>query len=266
MRNIIITGASSGIGKGLKDYFLKKGDRVINISLDQADYNLDVTNRSAMEKAFEDIKQKYKNIDIVIPCAGFGISGAVELIPAEKVQKEYDVNIMGTINTVQLAIPLMQNQGKIILISSATALFPLPFRAFYCSSKAAVSMLSDCLRMELANTQIQVCQICPCDIKTEFTANRVKDFQTNQRYGKSIQLSAQKIDNAQDKRMPLDKAIRILTKIIEKKHLKPQYVMGARNKFCYFLQKFFPRSWFLAVLKKIFFIKEPKTLNSKSGR
>lgn len=256
MQNIVITGASSGIGKALKEHYEKKGDKVYNISLFDADFNCDVTDRAKMEEAFNDIKEKLGHIDIIIPCAGFGLSGAIELIPIDKVQKEYDVNIIGTINTIQLALPLMSEKGKIVLISSATALFALPYRAYYCSSKAAISMLSDCLRMELAQTKIQVTAICPCDIKTEFTKNRVKNFETNERYGNSITLSTQKIDNAQDKRMPLEKAIKIFVKIIDKKHFKPQYVMGARNKFLYQIQKFFPKSWVLGVLKKIFLVKD----------
>ena len=103
-----------------------------------------------MKKIFAKIGEKYGSIDILIPCAGFGLSGAIELIDIARVQKEYDVNVMGTINAIQNCIPMMSENGKIINISSACALFPLPFRAYYCSSKAAVSMLSDCLRMDAA--------------------------------------------------------------------------------------------------------------------
>lgn len=252
-KNIIITGASSGIGQALKNYYLEKGDNVIGISIDGDDYNCDVSDFQKMKEIFEDIKTKIDKIDIVIPCAGFGISGAVELIDNAQIQKEYDVNVMGTINTVQCALPLMRENGKIINISSACALFPLPFRTFYCSSKAAISSFSDCLRMELSKTKIQSTAICPCDIKTNFTKNRQKSYQTNERYGQAIRLSAERIDSREDKRMSLDKAIKIITKIIDKKKLKPQYVMGARNKIMYQIQKFFPRSLVLKVLTKLFY-------------
>lgn len=258
MRNVLITGSSSGIGGALREYFTKKGDTVVGISLFGDDYNCDVSNAEEMKKVFDKIKQKYGPFDIVIPCAGFGLSGAIELIDTARIQKEYDVNVMGVINTIQNALPYMTEDGKIINISSACALFPLPFRAYYCSSKAAVSMLSDCLRMELSKTKIQSTAICPCDIKTNFTKNRDKSFTTNERYGEAIRLSAERIDSREDKRMPLDKAVKIITKIIEKKKLKPQYVMGARNKFLYQIQKFFPRSLVLKVMTKMFYIDEKK--------
>ena len=173
-KNIIITGSSSGIGQALKNHFLAQGDNVIGISLADDDYNCDVSNFAEMKKIFEDISTKVDKIDILIPCAGFGLSGAIELIDNSQIQKEYDVNVMGTINAIQCALPFMRENGKIINISSACALFPLPFRAYYCSSKSAISMLSDCLRMELCKTKIQSTAICPCDIKTNFSKNTIE--------------------------------------------------------------------------------------------
>ncbi len=252
-KNIVITGSSSGIGQALRNYYTQNGDNVIGISLADDDYNCDVSNFAEMKAIFDDIAKKIESIDILIPCAGFGLSGAVELIDNKLIQKEYDVNVMGTINAIQCALPMMSERGKIINISSACALFPLPFRAYYCSSKAAVSSLSDCLRMELSKTKIQSTAICPCDIKTNFTKNRQKSFVTNERYGEAIRLSAERIDSREDKRMSVDKAVKIMTKIIAKKKLKPQYVMSARNKFLYQIQKFFPRTWVLKVMTKVFY-------------
>lgn len=252
--NIIITGSSSGIGQSLRKYYENQGHSVLGISLDGDDYNLDVSDKNALAKAFEDIAQKMDKIDILINCAGFGLSGAIELIDSAQIEKEYAVNVYGTIYSIQLVLPLMRENGKIINISSACALFPLPFRAYYCSSKAAVSMLSDCLRMELSKTKIQSTAICPCDIKTNFTKNRKKDFKTNERYKEAIRLSAERIDSREDKRMSVEKATKIMTKIIAKKKLKPQYVMGARNKLLYQIQKFFPKSLVLKVMTKLFYI------------
>ncbi len=259
--NIVITGSSSGIGKALKDFFKSKGHNVVGISRSNDDYICDVSNKQGLEKVFEQIKNNMGSIDLFVNNAGFGLSGAIELTKEEQLRREFEVNVIGATFALQLAIPMMSKNGKIVNISSACALFPLPFRAFYCSSKAALSMLSDCLRMELCQTKIQVTAICPCDIKTEFTKNRIKNFETNQRYGSSVKLSAEKIDKAQDKRMPLEKAVKILTKIMSKKRLKPQYVMGMRNKILYQLQKFFPKSLVLKVLTKMFYKTEKKHID-----
>lgn len=255
-RNIVITGASSGIGKALKDAFIANGDKVIGISSSEDDYVCDVTDRKKMEEVFADIAKKFDKIDILVACAGFGLLGAIELTPFEKVQKEYDVNVMGLISTIQLGLPLMREDGKIINISSVCALYPLPFRAFYCSSKSAVSMLSDCLRMELSQTKIQSTAICPCEIKTNFSKNRDKNFETNERYGKAIELSANGIASRENKRMDINKACKIMVKIINKKKLRPQYTMGKGYKFLNFVTRFTSRSLLLKFSTKVFYKKE----------
>ena len=250
--NIIITGASSGIGKALKEYYENKGHLVFDISRSGDGFQCDVTDRKALEVVFEEIAKKVPHIDMLINCAGFGGSGAIELMPPEKVQAIYDVNIMGTINAIQLALPLMGDRGKIINIASAMGLFPIPFRGFYGSAKSAVVALSDSLRMELSQTKIQVTAICPCDIKTNFTKNRLKDFETNERYGDAVRLSTEAVDSREDKRMRLEKATKIITRWIDRKRLKPLYIMTFKFKLLYFAKGILPKSLYLKACNKMF--------------
>ena len=252
-KNILITGSSSGIGKALKEYFTSQGNKVIGISIADDEYNCDVGNNNQLDEAFEDIKKKHGKIDMVINCAGFGLYGTLELTKPELIQKQYDVNVIGIVNIIQHSIPLLSDDARIINISSVSALFPLPFRAFYCSSKSAVSMLSDCLRIELSKTNIQVTAICPCDVRTNFSKNRQKSYETNKKYGNAVKACVDKIEQTDHKRMPVEKAVRKLTKIIEKKKLKPQYIIGAKEKILYHLQKFIPKSCMLKIMERKFF-------------
>lgn len=253
---ILITGASSGIGQKLKEYYISQGDTVLNISLDAVndDYNYacDIANLEQLEIVFNSIKEKYKKIDILINCAGYGISGASELISDENAKKIFDVNFFGTYKLIKLCLPMMQENSRIINISSACALFPLPFRTLYCASKSAVTMFSECLRMELLPTKIQVTNICPGDIKTNFSKNRVKVFETNERYGDRIEKAAYKVDSREHKRMNIDYATKKIFKICEKKKLKARYIIGTKYKMFYLLQKAFPKSWFDKVVYKMF--------------
>lgn len=256
-RTIVITGASSGIGKGLKEAFEKKGDKVISISIDSGDYVCDVSDTNKLKEIFNEIGKENK-IDMLITCAGYGISGAVELLSEEMAKKEFDVNFWGTVNSCKFAIPLMNKNSKLIMISSATALFPVPFKAYYCSSKAAVSSFSQALRMELSQTDIQVTAICPGDIKTNFTKNRVKIYDTNSRYNDSIQLSTQPTEKTEKRRMSPEYAIRKIELICEKKKLKPQYIVGKQYKIFNFLKHVSSLSLQLKVLTKLFYKKSKK--------
>lgn len=252
--NIVITGGTSGIGKALSEKFLKQGANVIVLARsvkDEKGIKCDLSDEADVKKAFMEIEKKFGRIDILINNAGYGISGATELISSDEAKKIFDVNFFGTLFCIQNALPLMQKGGKIINISSACAFFALPFRALYCASKSAVSMLSSSIRMELCTAGIQVCAICPGDIKTNFTKNRIKHFYTNLRYGNRVVNATENIDKNEDKRMPLEFASEKIFKIVNKPKLKPQYIIGKKYKVLYFLYRIFPLNCFLKATNKV---------------
>ena len=255
-RTIVITGASSGLGKGLRETFEAQGDIVIDISYDGRDFECDVADHKKLKKIFDEIYKNYGAIDMLITCAGYGISGAIELLKEEDTEKQFDVNFFGTANACKYAIPMMKPNGKMILIASATALFPLPFKAYYCASKAAVDSLAQSLRMELSQTDIQVTSICPGDVKTNFSKNRVKIYDTNERYGASIELSTKPTDKTEKRRMSPEYAVKKIYQICEKKHLKPRYIVGKQYKFFNFCRKAFSTNFMDKILTKIFYKKE----------
>ena len=250
-RNVIITGGSSGIGKALKEYYESKGDVVFDISLSTGEYSCDVKDYEAMKVVFDKIAKKVPKIDILINCAGFGVSGLIELVPNEVSKNIFDVNVFGTLNACKLALPLMGNEGKIINIASVLALFPVPYRGYYCASKAAVASLSDSLRMELSGTKIQVCTLYPGDIKTNFSKNRVKNFETNERYGDAPIKTTNYVDSRENKRMSIEFALKKIIKAIERKNLKPMKIISPKYSFVYFISKFFPKSTVIKVIQKV---------------
>lgn len=252
-RTIVITGASSGLGKGLRERFEALGDVVIDVSIDGRDYACDVSNHEKLSAVFSEIFKEYGQIDMLITCAGYGISGAIELLDEQATQKQFDVNFFGTANACKYAIPILKKDGKIIIIASATALFPLPFKAYYCASKAAVDSFAQSLRMELSRTSIQVTSICPGDVKTNFSANRVKVYETNERYGNSIELSTKPTPKTENRRMSPEYACKKMFQICEKKHLKPRYIVGRQYKFFNFARKIFSKNLMNKVLTKIFY-------------
>lgn len=257
-RTIVITGATSGIGLGLKNIFAGIGDVVIDISKSSSDYALDVADEKKLKAAFDEIYKNHGEIDMLITCAGFGVSGAVELISEKTAKEQFDVNFFGTSNACKYAIPKMKKNGKIILIASATALFPLPFKAYYCASKAAVDSFARALRMELSKTDIQVTSICPGDIKTNFSKNRIKDYQTNERYGNAVKLSTEPTEKTEKRRMNADKAVKKIYNICEKRHLKPRYIIGGQYKVFNLLKRLFSVKVVDDFTTKMFYKEEKK--------
>ena len=251
-----ITGASSGIGEQLKNFYEADGDIVVNLSLDapndDKNIKLDVSNSQGVKDAFKTINDKYKKIDILINCAGYGVYGAIELLPEEKCRQIFDVNFFGTLWCCREALKYMKSGAKIINISSACAIFPLPFRAMYCASKSAVSMMSFGLGMELNEANIQVTAICPGDIKTNFSKNRDITLTTNERYKDRVEKSVKQIAKRENKRMDKVKASKKIYKICNKKHLKPMYIIGKSYKFFNFARRFISQNQLNKVSNKLF--------------
>ena len=253
--NIVITGASGGLGLALKQRFEADGHTVINLSRSAEGkhaFKFDVSNKAEVQVVMNEVKEKYGKIDILINNAGIALSGVTELLPDEEVRKVIDVNLYGVLNTTQCALPLMQAGGKIVNISSTCAQFALPFRTMYCVTKSAVSMPSDCLRLELENAKIGVTAICPGNIFTNLSKNRVKLSQTNDKYGEAIAKTTDKINKEENNRMTVEYASKKIYSKIKKKKMKPQYIIGRKYKLLFVAQKFLPKSLILWATKKFF--------------
>ncbi|MCL2061837.1 MAG: SDR family NAD(P)-dependent oxidoreductase [Firmicutes bacterium] len=259
---VVISGGSSGLGKELLELFSAAGDTAISLSRSNPHnhahfFACDVSCPDSCNAAVEQIKQAYGRIDMLINNAGLGISGATEHLPDEEVKKVLDVDYLGALRLSRAALKIMPSSGRIIMISSACALFALPYRGVYCSAKAAMNMLGYSMRMELSAYGVKVVTICPGEIKTEFTANRLKFNETDTKYGNSPQLSAEAIDKNVDKRMDCRKAAKKIYKIAARKN-GALYIVGAKYKFFNFIQRLLPVRWFLAILNKIFNKKDKK--------
>lgn len=245
-RIVVITGGTSGIGLGLKELFEKNGDTVITFSTRELDdvnhYSGSVSHEIKVRQVFNDIHERYGKIDMLINCAGIGMSAITEYAPLEDINNVMDVNFYGTLYCCRAALGYMDAGSRIVNISSAMALYPVPFRSIYGASKAAVLNLSMGLRMELLSAGIDVTAICPGDTKTNFTANRIKDYSSSERYGERLATATESSDARENKRMPVEKVAENIYKLINKKKTKPFYIVGGKYKFLYFLTRLTPKS------------------------
>ncbi len=184
MKNVLITGASGGLGKELAFIFAKNGWNVIatmtcldegkllrqkNISC----YLLDVTSSESIENAKQQILNDFKTIDVVINNAGIGYRSFVELSEDSKINAIINVNWLGIVKICRAFIPIFrhQNFGTFINISSVAGLVNLPLGSFYHSTKKAVESFSECMAYELLDFNIGVCTIQFGNVNTNFQKN-----------------------------------------------------------------------------------------------
>ena len=245
-RTIVITGGTSGIGLALKELFEKNGDKVVTFSIDESasqdHYQGSVAHEIKVNQVFNDVHEKYGKIDMLINCAGFGMSAITEIAPMEKINAVMDVNFYGTLYCSRAALRYMSEGSKIVNLSSAMALFPVPFKSIYGAAKSAVLNLSFAMRMELAPAGIDVVAICPGDTKTNFTKNRIKEFETTERYGDRLKTSTEHNDAKENKRMSVTYVADQIYKLVNKPKTKPFYIVGGKYKFLYFLTRLTPKS------------------------
>ncbi|MFD9516397.1 SDR family oxidoreductase [Streptomyces sp. NPDC059979] len=188
---VLVTGAASGIGRATAFAFAEAGARVVAVDRDAegaartADMArlvgapeawaecVDVSDEQAMEKLAVKVAAEYGIVDVLVNNAGIGLSGAFLDTTAEDWKKVLDVNLWGVIHGCRIFGKQMADRGQgghIVNTASAAAYLPSRTLPAYSTSKAAVLMLSECLRAELASKSIGVSAICPGIVNTNITA------------------------------------------------------------------------------------------------
>ncbi|PJJ03253.1 short-subunit dehydrogenase [Streptomyces sp. 2333.5] len=187
---VLVTGAASGIGRATAFAFAEAGARIIAVDRDAegaartADMSrligapeawaevVDVADETAMEKLADRVDAEYGTVDVLVNNAGIGLAGSFLQTTTEDWKKVLDVNLWGVIHGCRIFGRRMADRGQgghIVNTASAAAFLPSKLLPAYSTSKAAVLMLSECLRAELAGQGIGVTAICPGLVNTAIT-------------------------------------------------------------------------------------------------
>ncbi|MFE7312638.1 SDR family oxidoreductase [Streptomyces sp. NPDC057555] len=187
---VLVTGAASGIGRATAFAFAEAGARVVAVDRDAEGAArtaelarligapeawgeaVDVSDEAAMEKLADKVDTEYGTVDVLVNNAGIGLSGAFLDTTTEDWKKVLDVNLWGVIHGCRVFGRRMADRGQgghIVNTASAAAYQPSRALPAYSTSKAAVLMLSECLRAELAGQGIGVSAICPGLVNTGIT-------------------------------------------------------------------------------------------------
>lgn len=234
MITALVTGGSSGIGLGAAQTLIEKGCRVYTLSRRTADIPgakhlmCDVTDEASVRMVVAQIISECGKLDIVINCAGYGISGTVEFTDPADSHRQLEVNLFGIDNVCRAVIPHMRTQGggRIVNISSVAGVLPIPYQTWYSVSKAAINSYSLALNDEVRHFGISVCSVLPGDTATGFTAARNKSLQGDDIYGGRITRSVAGMEKDERGGMPSDVAGAIVAKVALRKNAKPQCTLG----------------------------------------
>ena len=185
-RTVVVTGASSGIGKAAAIEFVRRNNNVVAVARSQKGLDelsrecesldgellvqaIDVTERDGLSRVAEHAVEWFGRIDMWINNAAITMFGRLENLPMDGLERVLDTNVIGYIHGARAAIPYFRKQGEGVLVnvSSIVGKTGQPFTIPYTISKAAIISLSDCLRMELQDAPgIHVCTVIPPSIDT----------------------------------------------------------------------------------------------------
>lgn len=184
---VLITGASSGIGKESAIEFAKLGANIILVSrsmdkLEQVANELkkfnvitlicqcDVSDKNQVKEMSKIVLEKFNSVDVLVNNAGFAIYGSVSELSIDEIESQMETNYFGMIYCIKNFLPSMleKKSGHIVNVASVAASFGLPGISSYCASKFAMLGFSEGLKHELKNSGVGITVVSPIMVRTNF--------------------------------------------------------------------------------------------------
>lgn len=265
---VLITGASSGIGRATAEYFAEKGwnvaatmrspeketalTRFPNLKL----YRLDVTDAAVIDSAIQAAIADFGSLDVVVNNAGYGVDGVFEAMNDDVIRRQFETNVFGLMRVTRAVIPYLRKQGKgvIIQVASMGGRLAFPLYSIYHGTKWAVEGFSESLHYELKPLGIQVRIIEPGAIKTEFTGRSREAIIPSQTaaYDEFIAKCDKVSIETGNTGEPPEKVARTIFKAATDKGGRLRYVVGYPATLLLPLRKFLPQSWFFGIIRGLY--------------
>lgn len=265
---VLITGASSGIGKATALKMINEGYTVYGIArrvnkmedlvkLGGHSIEMDITDETQVDSCVQQIIDKEGRIDILVNNAGYAIYGSVEDVTIDDARRQFEVNLFGLALITQKVLPYMRNQksGKIINVSSVGGKIYFPLGSWYHASKHALEGWSDCLRIETKQFGIDVVIIEPGAISTEF-GDVVTGPMTTLAKGGEYEKITQKFVNTlvnlkENDYSPPSVIANVISKAIKANKPKTRYAAGKLSGSLLFMRRWFSDKRFDKIVSKM---------------
>lgn len=266
MKTIVITGATSGIGKSLTEEFANKGYVVFagyrnvkfkkdleKISSSVIPFRIDLSKDWTISDSIKFICSKTDKIDVLINGAGCAVAGSMESLSVAKIKEQFEVNTFSHLQFTQGLFDKLEG-GKIINISSMASYGIFPFIAPYCASKRALDILFNCMQLE-CKSNIKIVSVKPGVIKTPFWEKSIegnKEFlDVESKYQKEYDFLMENARKNSKKGLDTKAVVDLIIKIEGLENPKSSYTVGLDAKLAQIIS-ILPQDWLNFIIKKSF--------------
>ena len=252
MKNIFLTGASSGIGLATARALTSRGDKVwaTSRSLDRLPRSegfhpvaLDLSRRESIEQGFDDALRHAGHFDVLINNAGSGHFGPAENLSDDEIQQQFQILVSGHLQLMRLALSSMRASGTglIINVTSLASRLPVPFMAAYNASKAAMAAFTMSIQLELPDSSVRIVDLQPADIDTPFNGSVVKTDTT--RYQDKVAKTWATVEKNMKAAPKPELVARHVLKLIDQRNPPPRVTVGGsfQAKIAPFIFRFLPQ-------------------------
>ncbi|WP_328391478.1 SDR family oxidoreductase [Nocardia sp. NBC_00416] len=256
-KTALVTGASSGIGRATAALLVDRGYRVIGTSRNPetiaesarvagVEYRaLDLTDPAGIER----FGAESGPVDVLVNNAGESQSGPLEELPLEAIGRLFQLNVFGAVRLSQLVLPGMRERGygRIIMVGSMLASFPLAYRSSYVAAKAAIKGFADAARLETAPFGVWISTVEPGSIATGIGERRTEYIAEDSVYAADFRTMLTHLDSNERSGISAAQVAETILRAIEADNPKPLYARGSRAPIVFLLRRLLPA----AVIEKV---------------
>jgi short-subunit dehydrogenase len=240
-RTALVTGASSGIGKATAAALAARGYRVLGTSRhpDGADLlPLDLGDDASIEA----LAAAAGPVDVLVNNAGESQSGPFEELPADALRRVFQVNVLGPVRLSQLLLPGMRERrfGRVVMVGSMLASFPLAYRSSYVATKAALKGFSDGARHEYSPFGVWLTTVEPGAINTGISRRRTKYISEGSPHAADFERMLAALDRNEAAGTSAERVAATIVKAVEAARPRAHYAVGSNAALVFPLRRLLP--------------------------
>jgi NADP-dependent 3-hydroxy acid dehydrogenase YdfG len=264
VQNVLVTGASSGIGAATARLLIERGLRVAGTSrhpervAERPDgvvwVAMDVRDDASVSEGVKQAVDRLGGLDAVVCNAGVGIFGSVEEVPLHAAREQLETNWFGVLRTLRAVLPELRRSAsaRVVLVGSLAGRAPIPFQAHYSASKAALDALALALHNELAGTSVRVALVEPGDIRTAFNDATDFDLVRDSSYGDRVARVRAVVEAGLAVAPGPELVARAIHHALTARRPRIRYAVGREARLVSFARRWLPERLGLALIRRHF--------------